>query len=237
MGARRLWELNVKGVMVEFPTEDEPVKVFLRKLNRVEHEEAAREAGKVRSQVMAAAKDRVDFNVGTREEMIDFLVKDAEISKRQLVEAEVAAEEGSEWAENDYLQGLIDSWEGGLKEKHAVDPEDEKAKKVFEEMERYNAEVEERLGVILRDIEDEANGQTDEQLTERVKERMLLLEALTAWITEYKNQEIFIATREEDKVTPYFENRRQLDLVDDDIFARLMEEYRAISVDPMEGKD
>ena len=84
--------------------------------------------------------DQMDeYGIYTTDEMIAFLIQPKLNQYALSAEARVADEK--EWSEDDYLTGLQNAWNEGLKDTYAADPEDADAARVFGELRKYTDQV------------------------------------------------------------------------------------------------
>jgi hypothetical protein len=242
---RKLSDLFVVGK--EVTVEDgkgEPVTLYLRKTTPLEAEEMFRAANAAKSRMLASKTDPESllFQVisdrcekATKEEIIEDLVLIETERKRLVIEAEVEAEE--RWSKDDYLQGLHDAWEGGLKEKHFTDPDDE-SKRVYSEMEEFNAQVEVRIEREKASIEKDLKSMGIQKLRDRFFDEQFDRQGDSAWVTEYRKQELYFAVRDpDDHSIKAFETPDEVNDSQPKLIQRLREEYASLAVDVLEGKD
>jgi hypothetical protein len=220
--------------------------VWLQKLNPLEHEKAIRSAGAARARAMLEGRNRdgeawqeayADMHdLGPRETLIDYLIAE-EISKRtDAHEAELAFEE--EWAKDGYLQGLRDSWEGGLKDRYVIDAGDEEASRVFTELQRFSDQVSAQVEPETADLRRDYDDISDDALMQKAVERFIELRSGLAWLREFRRSEVFYATREiDDHRKYYFTTRDEVDNLASEVFTQLTTAYQELIVDPSEGKD
>jgi hypothetical protein len=242
---RRLSDLYVVGTEVTFDDgEGDPIVVYVRKLNPIEHETALRNANAARSRTMSVVNDRAsdafndiysDMLDLDRESMVAYLSEEERANRAQVVEAQLAQE--GEWAEDNYLQGLQDAWSDGLMEAYAKDPEDEDAKHVFAELRRFTDAVEAEVQAHVDNFIDDLEEVSDDALREQCLSKVINVRANGAWFTEFRRSQIALAVREKDRKTRYFETRSEIDDLPHEVYRRLIEAYQLVSVDPIEGKD
>ncbi len=258
MKQRHLRDLYVRGKLVTLsdgetvePVEgEEPVvdpnavQVYIKKLNMHESEVALRQANQKRAASIAASKDpehpvyknvAVDVLDMEADDMREFLVSLPLAEKRESIEAELA--DNPEWKEENFLQGLTDAWNEGLADRYAKDPEDEEAKPVYENLLRFSDEVAEIVEgertALLRDLADVS----DQELRDRTTVQMLKNRADLDWSDAYRKSELLLAIRDpEDHTKKYFDDLEDLDELEKMTLLRLLAEYRAVTVDPKEGK-
>lgn len=222
----------------------EPIEVYVRKLNAIEHETALRRANAARS-AKAAVKNQEnsdEYMVNweaveeySRDGLISYLLQDFRSNREPLIEAELADDE--EWSKNNYLLGLQESWLDGLKDRYAEDPTDAEALRVFEEMKRFNDALDAEINAEVEAKKADLESKSDLALQKQVFEKLMSMQASIAWLTEYRKCEVWLCTRLPDKKTKYFESREEVDEVPPEVFTQIADAYREISVEPTEGKD
>lgn len=250
---RRLGDLYVVGkdVTINDNSGEEPLTVWVQKLNPLHAETALRKAGAARSRYLATRKNKDSdeyrdalsdvLDYSERDTLIEVVARDDMYARRMAVEAEIGAEE--EWSKNDYLQGLFDAWQGsegdpGLKDRYAADPEDEEAKRVFEELQRYNAQVDKVMEGERAKIISDYSGWTDEKLIERAVERIIENRSLTVFLKELETNQIFFAVREpDDHKKIYFESLEEVASLQDEVRTVIVDNLRMLVVERDEGKD
>lgn len=243
---RRLTELYVVGQEVIFDDgEGEPITVYVRKLNPVDHDTALRRANAARSRIMAIKSDEdteeylammslvYDYK---DDDLVQYLVDDYRGTKYVSIEARRADDD--EWAKDNYLQGLHDAWDDGVDATYAEDPTDADALRVYKELERFSALVEQDVEAEVGDFRETLSDRSVGDLRAMVLEKIFDVRASIAWLDEYRKCEIWLSVRESDHKTRYFTGGRQeIDELPTEVFKRLQDAYRLISVDPLEGKD
>lgn len=240
---RRLSDLFVVGREIEFDDGGgEPLKVWLQKLNPVEHETAMRRAAGARARVLSGRHEaelemaRDEAAQFGRDGWIEFLASDILGKKLTSIESELAAED--EWAEQDYLQGLKDVWETSMEQVLKEEPDDPNALRVREELDRFRVEYEKRVEGERERIIKDLEAKDDDDLERRVVDRLIGTRGDLAWLTEFRKCEVWLATRDaDDHHCKYFTSREEVDDLSQTVLMRLMGEYQDISVDPLEGKD
>lgn len=242
--ARKLSDLYVTGK--ELTIDDgngDPVKLYVRKITPLDAEEAYRAANAAKVKAMTAKTDPEDLTFQIVRERCDQMVKDDiveqlaeyELQKKRLViEAELEAED--RWSNDDYLQGLHDAWNSGLKKKHFTDP-DEETKRVFDEMQEFDHELNKRLEKEKEAFLKDLKGLSAQKLKDRYFDEQFERQGEIAWITEYRKQELFFAVRDaEDHDVKAFESPREIDSVSPKLIEMLRETYTDLSVEGLEGK-
>jgi len=243
--AKRLADLYITGKEVHIDDGvNKPVVVYVRKLNSVDHDKAIKRANAARSRVLAVRgtpeSDAYDDLMGTarllsREEVVDFLLQEHRQDRLPVIEAEMAAED--EWAKDEYLTGLRDAWEGGLNDTYAKAPEDEEAKRVFGEMQRFNKAVAGILDDAVASFEADLDQRSDEDLRREIFDKTLETQGNIAWVQEFRRCEVWLGVREPDKKTRVFVEREEIDELSEEVFATLLRAYSEIGVEPQEGKE
>jgi hypothetical protein len=242
---RRLQDLYVVGQ--EFTFNDgrgDPVTIYLRKLNPVDHENAMRRANAARSRTQAVRSqpDSDEYNdvYGSvsefeREGLIQYLAEEERLNRAAVVEAERASDE--EWTKDGYLDGLRDAWAEGLEDRWIVDNSDPEAARVWSELNRFTGLVDKEIEAEIESFKQGLEDRSDEALRQMVLERFLVVRASLAWLSEYRRCEIWLSARELDKRTKVFASRDEVDELPLEMFQQLTEAYRSLAMDPMEGKD
>lgn len=250
---RRLSDLYRRGVEVTVADDegDDPVRVWLQKLNPVENESAIRAANAYRARVLMKKRqpDSEEF-LATMNEVIDYSPEDLVqylavykvATEAEALEAEYAEEK--DWTKDDYLQGLRDSWEeGGLKERYfAQDKEndilDPEAQTCFDEIERFTTGVDARLEQERTALAKDYEQRSHEELQEMVMDQIFRMQADLQWMMEYHKMELYLGVRNpENHKERYFEARAEVDELEAEVVGRLVEEYQTLTVGVTEGKD
>lgn len=245
---RRLTDLYVTGkeVTVNDDSGEDPIVVYLQKLNPMDNEQALRKAGAARSRILSWGKnpDSDEFlsvesevwDIKERDTLIEYLIQEDLSNKYASTEAELAAED--EWSKDNYFQGLRDAWEGGLAEEWAADPEDADAKRVQSELKRFDDRVSERVEQEAEHLRSQWRDIPEHELRSEVTGKFVKMRADMEWLREFRKCELWLSTREaENHKKLYFQNRAEVDMLDPQIFGRLMAEYEQLTVDVQEGKD
>ncbi len=246
MAKRRLADLYQVGKEVTFDDGGgDPVTVYLRKLNAVDQETAIRKANSARARVHATGRDPDSdeygellsqaIDIGTREDLITYVIQGRLTDFLVAKEAELAAEE--EWSKDGYLDGLREAWDDALQERYHVDPEDSEARHVFGELQRFSEQVK----PFVEDEETSLRSMYVEkslsELREIVAQELITISADIAWVREYRKCELWLATRDVDRHSRYFESRQDVDDLPTEVVQRLTEEFQSLNVSAPEGKD
>lgn len=244
---RRLSDFWVVGKEIEIDDgQGEPDKLWLQKLNDLEHQEAVRRANAARATRMSVQRDPESLErkamLGrsydmTRDACIDFLIQNERGRLQPIREAEVAGQK--EWSDESYLDGLKDSWDAGLGQRYAEEPEDPEAKRVHDELERFAAEATEKVEAELADMRLDLEEQDEDELRDRVVDKLLEDQSNFAWLQEFYRWQLFFAVRDLDEPgrPRYFQSREEVDELTAQTFQFLHLAYQNLEVDVMEGKD
>lgn len=256
---RRLTDLYRVGRIVKFDDglDDETVEVWVQKPNEVEMANIYRRAGAEKTRYMTRAED-VDSDeyqdaLGDLREMGDddiilTLAMAAETGRaRQRIESQLEHDPDGEWAKDDYLQGMFDAWHGdaenpGLKDAHALDPEGETAEgaealKVFGELKRFQDQVTERFNVEHERLLADWRAMPKDKVEHQAVKHFVENDATEIFMQEFNRQAIFYSVRDpEDRDKRYFETRKEVDLLGDQVIVRLMVEINDFIVSSSEGK-
>ena len=252
----RLADLYKVKETVEFPiSDDEMIAVQVVKLNKVDKDSVLRRANAERARVVAAGKDRESddylaahaavLEIEDVEALIDVIIMPDLAEALMSVEAELQAE--PEWAEDDNLQGLKESWLGvgdepglqavWMETAGTDDPPDEAAQTVLKELGRYQDELTKRLDAAREDLRSSYEGMDLEYLQNLALKVFIKTDGEAAFNTEYLRQRTFYSVRDaDDWRSRYFGTLDEFDEVDELIQRRLMETYNAMTVEGVEGK-
>lgn len=250
--ARRLADLYVVGKMVAIDDgQGDPVEVWLQKLNPIDQEKAMRGANAARARFLAIRKDTDSdeynslysqvYDVGDVDQLVEYLIA-PELGKLAIARESELAEE-DEWANDNYLQGLRDAWEGndetpGLMEVYHRNPEDKEAAAVYAGLKKFMEQVEKSLEGERKALKKEYANRDIERLREDVLVQLIDVQADIEWMKEFRKAEVWLAVREpNDPKKRYFSTREEVDELSLEVQTRLMEAYRSLSVDVVEGKD
>lgn len=246
---RRLADLYVTGREFIFDDDDgenEPVTVYIRKLTPVDNEQVMRRANAARAAMLVARRDRDSqeyknlysqvWDVGDTDSLVDQLISPELIKKRIAREAEIAFTD--EWNKDSYLQGLKDAWNDGLSDKYQENPDDLEAKRVFDELQRFEDAVTQAMKGEDEAIRRSFESKTEEELREKVLDQILELQSDVTWMSEYRKSELWLAVRDpKNRRERYFVSRDEVDELSYEMLKRLTEAYQSMSVDLTEGKD
>ena len=150
-----LFDLYKLGEDFTITEGDASVTVYLQKMNSIQQQKAQRKANAARANVLAMQRDenseqRAEYETGfvdqfpTQVERVQFLVADRVVKERPKSEAKIA--NSDKWVEDDYLQGLQESWNDELSDLWvSEDTRTEESARVYDELKKYLDEVEEDL--------------------------------------------------------------------------------------------
>ena len=152
------------------------------------------------------------------------------------VEAE--EENEKEWSEEDYLQGLRDSWNDVLSGRLQEDPEDAEALRVLKELERFTTKVDKRIEKERENLRSELELHSIEALREKTVETFLKTRANLLWLSEFRRAQLWLAVRQvNDHKAYYFTSRDEVDELPEEVLTILVRSYAELEVDTLEGKD
>jgi uncharacterized protein YbcC (UPF0753/DUF2309 family) len=250
---RRLGDLYVRGkeVSVDDGTND-PVRVWLQKLNEIERDAVLRRANAAKARYMLECEhDESELFVSTfasvreyldREGLLDIVTADEVVAARQRIEAQLTNDEDG-WGKDNKISDLLDAWTGsdevpGLAAAHAEDEDDPEAIRVKGEIEAFEADLGRKVDaereMLLREWEDA----TDQDLARRATREILKRRADESFMREWARQQILFCVREpDDHHRRYFETIAEVDDLDDQIRAFLDRQCNAFLVERAEGKD
>lgn len=247
---RRLSELYVTGREVVFDDgEGEPLELWLQKLTPAETQEAVNRSRPAKSRITSIKRlpddasermlyfDQMDeYGIYTTDEMIAFLIQPKLNQYALSAEARVADEK--EWSEDDYLTGLQNAWNEGLKDTYAADPEDADAARVFGELRKYTDQVQAEIDAEERELTYELQDLEEDELRKRIVNKLIEDHGDNALIEEFRRQQLFFATRlGSDHSKRYFQSREEVDSCQGPVYNKLVLTYIELSVDSFEGKD
>jgi len=249
MVRRRLTDLYKYGrsVTIEDPDGGEDFVVWVQKMNPLQHETALNDANMVRAHLMSLRRlplddERLALYLTEVEDQVgndprEFLALTKEASIRMAKEDEVAAED--EWAKDNYIQSLRDSWTEGMSDRYHVDNEDEEASRIWEELKRFNDQVQVKVDADMKHVRDEVSYLSDDEVTEKILHQVIEGHANSKWIREFRRLEIFYATRvsEEEKDVLYFESVKEVQELSGEVFNLLSDAYTSLNLQPVEVKD
>lgn len=250
---RRLTDLFVTGkevVVSDSEDTNDAVTVWLSKISPLEQRDAAERAQAARAKVLVIKnsptmsearvqfEDQInDLGFNNRDGLISFLIAEDLGRREQSNEARLASE--APWGENGYLDSLEEAWEnGGMKDRFYADSEDEEAKAIFDELKRFAEEVRAATDEDRKELAAAFDLISDADLKDQVVNKLIDAEGDFAWLDEYSRWQIFYAVRDpEDHNKRYFEAKEEVDRLQPEVFNKLVEEYRNLTVEAIEGKE
>ncbi len=226
------------------------VTVWLQRLNPAEAEEAYKKAQAARSRVLTCKNDRDSdlfqstwLQVLELGEDVDSLIEYVVEPERYLIEmmreAELSIEEDGEWSKDNYIVGLKEAWEESLQEKILEDPEDEEAKRVHAELQRFDAVLQERVTAELARVRAEYDDATLESVREKVHTSILDALGNMSWLQAYHKAEVYFGTRQIDmNRVKYFERYGEVEELPGPVLSQLMAGFESLPrIGVIEGKD
>lgn len=253
---RRLGDLYIVGKALTFDDDsgEPPIEVFVRKLNPLEHETALKRANAVRASLLADFRNpdsdaykelQADLMDYDRDDLTHLLIEEERATHRAVIEAEVEARE--DWANEGYLDGLIEAWTDELNDKFAKGPDDpehpendekyQEAVKIEAEMQRLIEEVDEELDAYIEAYEKDLADLSEDELRRRCEKGRMQMKINSEWFTEFRRCELWLCVKEKDRKTNYFTSRSEIDHLPLEVMTRIVNEYKSLSVEPQEGKD
>lgn len=257
---RRLEQMYVIGRPLTFDDGKGPVTVWLQKLNPIQLQQTLRRANaaraRVRSVKSAPTSDEYDLiwcevlDIGDHADLVRTLLAETIVSSGMRAEAQLASEE--EWADEDYLQGLRDTWSDGMATAHLAEPTEE-SERVFAELKRFEVAVGESTKGEVDAARVELEALDLDELRRRAFDRQIRHLCGSAWMEELHRCELWLGVR-----TPcpacidpgpatklvehvahrerYFVERADVDELQGEPLHALLAAYADLSVDVIEGK-
>lgn len=251
---RRLTDLYKTGEKVSFNEEGFPeLEVWVQKLQPFEQDICIARAQGERAKIWTLKRlpesdpEKSVYYMEVDEEFDHdnqiALVASEELSRAlQSAEAFVSMDdpENNEWSKDNYLEGLREAWEEGAQEAlfNEDDPKaHEEAKRVFEELKRFNALVQAEFDNRREEIIAKFERTPANVLRDKAVDKMIEVRADMRWMTEYEKSEVWLATRlPDDHSAKYFKSREEVDQCHRVVLNRLVDQYKQINVAPEEGK-
>lgn len=250
---RRLGDLYIRGkeVSVDDGTND-PVTVWLQKLNEIERDAVLRSANSAKARYMLECEhDESELFVSTfasvreyldRDGLLDIVIADDAVAARQRIEAQLTNDEDG-WGKDNKISELLDAWTGsdetpGLAAAHAEDKDDPEAIRVKGEIEAFEADLDRQVDEERQVLLDDWGDVPDVDLARRATREILKRRADESFMREWARKQIFFCVREpDDHHRRYFETMAEVDDLDDQIRAFLDRQCNAFLVERAEGKD
>lgn len=248
---RRLSELYQSGklVVINDETDGDPAVVWIKKLSDLEQRKCLDKSAHIRTQYLLmerkkdhAGRDKfveqlIAYSLDAEESLIGFIVGGKLLEVQQSHESRISEEE--EWSKDNYLESLRTLWQDeGLEKKYELNPEDEDAKRVYEELKRFSDQVEEAVAAERDDMIESMRGRPYEDLLSDAVDQLIQTESNVKWIEEFHKWRLFFCVKDpEDHRVPYFEDVEEIEYLPTDVIVRLQDEVEAINVTGLEGKD
>lgn len=240
---------------IQVPTDKgvQSVDLWVRNPGPDHQQEAIRKAGVARARMRMAFKDtnsdeyiamreEVD-SLETRQDLEDFLASTDESELREQAYNEILyGEWGSNWSaeEKDGVEGLdyLNNLQAMLERRNQLeddpakprldqDPEYERLRLVYEQ---FQNEVTERVGVLRQAKMLGLQGESDEDLRNRILKVIIDLMCQSAWVDEYNQWMLVYAFRyPEDKKRLYFRDPTDVADLPSSVQAQLLDHFREVS--------
>lgn len=245
MAKKQMRDLFVKGKPVEIRDGEDYAEVFLRKATPNDEKMAIELADAAKARVLLAFRDKdssqylqavLDADGLTREESIEILITEEVTRKRQQISAELGATD--EWAEDNFLEGIMTGWEAEMKERWLADETDVEASRYWDALKKFDQQVldaEEAFRALqIKDYDSVA----DDDLLDPVVKKLMEIRADAAWYDVYVRSLVRFGCRQvDDHHEYYFQDERDFQELSEEALSRLLRDYRDVTVDPAEGKD
>ena len=189
-------DLYIQGTSFELTNPkdpDDPIKLFMKKLGPLTQQKALKKANAARLKENLVMKrddddeDKMDvyndvLEIGERDEWITYLAEMEIAGERQFLEQELSQED--EWAEDDYLQGLLDSWDDEMQAEFdkGEGNRSEECQQIWDEMTRFNNILESKLKKRRNKAEAELEALDDNELFDKVAKSLSERNASIAWL-------------------------------------------------------
>ena len=242
------WRIG-KEVTFEDPQEEgTELKLWVQKLSPAEEKIAVTKARPAKAVVAAIKRlpedsdekfyyyDQLDSDrFSTLRKKQEYIVANDVAEFASSAQEELAASD--EWAKEDYLVGLNAAWNDGLKEKYALDPEDEEASRVYKELERFTQEVDESVAQRENELIYEIQDLSEEEIDKKVVRKLIEDESVSEMFNEFRNQQLYLATRYNDKRDErYFESADEVAVLPFEPKVKLLAAYMEVDMSGIEGK-
>lgn len=253
-GRRRAEDLWCTGEPVVLDDGNGRVELWMQAVNEPEEEVATSRAAAQRARILLQRRDPestlvleiTDEVLGLSDEYLTEYLALHELHRyRGECEAEEAEEE--EWSKDSYLTGLQDLWDPptdrdgrrpkGLKDEWAVDHDHPEASRVFAELKRYLAQVEERLVPIRERVMADLSGLPRQELEQRAIDKLIDSKAQMVWTEEFRRCLIWLGLREPDNhLEYYYPHRETIDRLPNKVRESLEAAAARVNVEVLEGK-
>lgn len=243
---RTLADLYVRGTDLAFDDgSNDPLVVWVQKLNPVEHSLAVRKADAARARTLTIKFDTEceeyqallnDILGAERGTLIEILSAAEEARILPVREANMADDD--KWKEDNYLQGLRDAWRDSAMDAFIKDPEDAEAKRIHDELERFVKTVHDDVAGEIESYRHSLATMSEKELVTMSMEHRIKAAADMAWVNEYYRSEIAFGTRDVmNHKQKYFAGRDDIDELQILTYSQLAQAFRDLTVEPVEGKD
>ncbi len=230
---------------------------YLKKLNPIESKTALEKANASRARYLISKRDPAsdaylstlsELESITDDELAVMASAPALSNKMQSIEAEVASKD--EWSKEDYYLTLKESWEETNKEiwgktrlmedgveSDYTDDQIQEAEKVLEEMERFDAQVNEEIDKETARLVRENKRLSRQELELKCVDDAFDRRANGAWVETYYQYQVYFATVDKkDKRTRLFDSIDEVQELEQEVYLQLLHGYRELEVDAVEGK-
>ncbi len=244
---RRLTDLYQTGKQVTIGDSEGAVTVYMAKPNDLENRKAIEKAQGARVTHLALRKNPDDprraqyedqiyaYGLDDRMNLINIVISEAVGEAVGSATERIAAEPA--WADDDYLIGLREAWTSGLENEFTMNPEDEEARKVFDELMRFESEVEDDIESVKADLVESMDIRSTEELTEQAVVRLIEIDANNVWTEAYMRWRLYYAVRDNDNRTQrYFESIVEIETLDPRVFGILVDHFEDVVTTNSEGK-
>lgn len=253
---RRLTDLYSRGEYIELSdnsyvthpdgtkTSTPPIVLWIRKMTPVDAETAYLKASARRATLIAGSKTdppsdlyvslKGEIDQFTKEDLVAWAVGTDLVSRRPVIEAKVASDE--EWTDNRYLESLRERiTDDDFGEKDAEDPE---VVRIVAELARFQEAAEKAIEVERGRLTELYEQDTDVELRDRILKDMLQGQGDALWLHEFQSCQVWLCTYDgEDKKKRYFTNRSEVDELQAETAAAILEAVERLHVGDIEGKD
>lgn len=249
---RRLTDLYLTGtsLILNDESDNDPIEVWISKVQPPEQKEAGRKAAASRAAVLAIKNlpddhpDKVPYfdlfeegaALGEKERVVEFLLTDELAQVSLSVEAETAAKD--KWAKDDLYESLSEAWNSGLNDKWITDPDDKEASRVYELLKEFTEEVENEIEARREGLKKDLMDEDSDVLLKRAVDQLIDTEANIQWLEEFRQWQVYYAVRLPANHTMlYFESKEEVERLDHRIFDRINETYESLVLSSIEGKE
>ena len=203
---RRLTDLYQRGKEVTIGDEDGSITVYMAKPNDLENRKAIEKAQGARVTHLSLRKNKDDprraqyqdqifaYGLDDKENLINIVISEAVGEAVGTSSERIAAED--EWANEDYILGLREAWVNGLEHTFTLDPEDEEAKRVFEELLRFEEQVEVEVDAVKADLISVLEDRPYDDIVEDAIVRLIEIDANNVWTESYLRWRLFYSVRD-----------------------------------------